>query len=599
VRRAAGPAVLAALFVGLAAWSWRKWTDVHIDFGNELYIAWRLAEGEALYRDIAHRNGPLSHYWNAALFRAFGVSLGTLALANLAVLAGITALFHRIVAPAAGRLATTAACAFFLAVFGFSQYVPIANFNYVTPYHHFQTHGLALALGMVVGLAAWCRRGSRGGAALAGAALGALFLTKAELFVPAAGTAAAAGAWLRATGPQPPGGARAAAGFVGAALAVPLAAFAALALVMPPGTAARGVLGNWAHLGAASGEFFYRAGAGLVDVGASLAAVVRATLGVGAAVALSAGLDRALPLFRGRGVLAAALGTGVALVLVGLSPRAAWLDLPRALPVVTAALVGLGAWLAWRAPGLRPALCGPWLLAVLALGLLGKMLLAARFEQYGFVLAAPAAVLAVAAWTGALPAALRRRGGGGDVARALALACAFGLAFAYVERSDLRYRAKRLAVGHGADRILALPPAATPRPARVAATLERLDALMEPGDTLLVMPEGIMLNYWLRRDNPTSFNLFLPPEIAAFGEGAMLRDLDAHPPDWIVLAHRPSGEFGVGPFGRDPRNGRALVAWVARHYERVARIGPEPFTGSGFGTVVLRRREAAGTSTRR
>src|SRR5262245_20687589 len=96
LRRAAAPAALALLGALLAAWSWRKWTDVHIDFGNELYVAWRLAEGDVLYRDLAQRNGPLSFYWNAALFRVFGVSLTTLIVANLALLALLCAGIHRL-----------------------------------------------------------------------------------------------------------------------------------------------------------------------------------------------------------------------------------------------------------------------------------------------------------------------------------------------------------------------------------------------------------------------------------------------------------------------------------------------------------------------
>lgn len=40
-----------------------------VDFGRELYVPWRLAEGDALFRDVVHFNGPLSPYLNAALFR--------------------------------------------------------------------------------------------------------------------------------------------------------------------------------------------------------------------------------------------------------------------------------------------------------------------------------------------------------------------------------------------------------------------------------------------------------------------------------------------------------------------------------------------------
>ena len=45
--------VLFIIFVALAFWSWRKWPDILIDFGHELYIPWQLASGKVLYKDIA------------------------------------------------------------------------------------------------------------------------------------------------------------------------------------------------------------------------------------------------------------------------------------------------------------------------------------------------------------------------------------------------------------------------------------------------------------------------------------------------------------------------------------------------------------------
>ena len=107
------------------------------------------------------------------------------------------------------------------------------------------------------------------------------------------------------------------------------------------------------------------------------------------------------------------------------------------------------------------------------------------------------------------------------------------------------------------------------------------------------MPEGIGLNYWLQRCNPTRFNLFLPAELRAFGgEEAMLEEIREHPPDFVVLMHRDSAEFGVGPFGKDPRNGLRLRQWVDANYVRVEQIGAEPFRDRRFGLVILRRRDA-------
>src|SRR5262245_50277561 len=102
-----GPLALAALFAALAAWSWDRWADPQIDFGGELYVAWRLASGDVLYRDLALRNGPLSHALNAAWFELFGVSVRTLVLCNLAILGAAQALVWRALRPACGRFAAT------------------------------------------------------------------------------------------------------------------------------------------------------------------------------------------------------------------------------------------------------------------------------------------------------------------------------------------------------------------------------------------------------------------------------------------------------------------------------------------------------------
>ena len=52
----------AALFAGLAAWSWRKWPDPVVDFGRELYVPWQLTQGKVLYRDIESVFGALTVY---------------------------------------------------------------------------------------------------------------------------------------------------------------------------------------------------------------------------------------------------------------------------------------------------------------------------------------------------------------------------------------------------------------------------------------------------------------------------------------------------------------------------------------------------------
>jgi hypothetical protein len=225
-----------------------------------------------------------------------------------------------------------------------------------------------------------------------------------------------------------------------------------------------------------------------------------------------------------------------------------------------------------------------------AFALLGKMILNARVSQYGFALAMPSTLLLIACLIGWIPDLLRRRFGGGDLFRALALAATGAAVVFFLRESHRHYEIKDFAVGSGPDAILSENPRIQDRGRIVGATLDRLRGIMPPGATLLALPEGVGLNYWLRRENSSRYNLFLPAEFGALGgEAAMLADLRAHPPDFIVLIHRNSAEFGVGPFGSDPRNGRAIMDWVRAHYRRVERLGAEPFQGRGFGTVILRR----------
>jgi hypothetical protein len=310
------------------------------------------------------------------------------------------------------------------------------------------------------------------------------------------------------------------------------------------------------------------------------------------AVALAAA-DRWLP--AGPGVAAAA----AALVLAaGMAwpERVPWAELPRALPLTTAATAAALIALAWRGPDragrLRWAPLALW--SVFALGLLGKMLLAARIHHYGFVLALPATLLLVAVFVHLLPAWLRARGGSGVLARAVGIAAVGAGVVFFLRLSDAHYARKDLRVGTGADAILVEGPRFSRRGAVIGEALDRLARRMPAEATLLVLPEGAGVNYWLRRRNPTPYHLFLPTELDALGgEGPVLEALRERPPDFVLLLHRAYGEFGAAPFGSDARSGRRLLEWVNGNYERRDRIGSEPFTGRGFGGVILERRAKA------
>ena len=146
LRAAAGPAGLGVLFAGLAAATWRTWPDVLVDFGRELYLPWQVAAGRILYVDLAHYFGPLSVYWHALLFRIWGPSYTVLVVSNLAVLLVLLGALHQLLVEAASRAAAVTAGAAVLAMFAFSEYLLTGNYNYASPYAHEASHGMALAV---------------------------------------------------------------------------------------------------------------------------------------------------------------------------------------------------------------------------------------------------------------------------------------------------------------------------------------------------------------------------------------------------------------------------------------------------------------------
>ncbi|MFW6163412.1 MAG: hypothetical protein ACODAJ_11640, partial [Planctomycetota bacterium] len=195
----------------------------------------------------------------------------------------------------------------------------------------------------------------------------------------------------------------------------------------------------------------------------------------------------------------------------------------------------------------------------------------------------PGAVVLIAAGMAWLPAWAARRGGYGGVVRGVVLALAVTVAWAHVTASVARYGQKTVRVGRGADAFLA-----GERGRSVEACLAAIEERVGEDETLVVLPEGVTLNYLARRDNPTPFINFMPPEVLLFGEDVMVAAFRERPPDAVALVHKSTLEYGLDYFGRG--YARDLMAWVRRHYEVVWGVGATPLQGPEFGIQLLRRR---------
>lgn len=571
-RDEAGPLLaITLLSLVMIARGYGTWCDPIIDFGRELYTPWRLVEGDVLGRDIAWFNGPLSQYWNAALFALTGPSLHALSMLNIAICLAFTLLLFRVLRRLTTRFAATCGTLAFVCFCAYSQYEPVANFNWVCPYSHEITHGVALGLLTLEALLRWRDSGKARCIFFAGVTLGLTFLTKPEVFLAAALASVVAVSLARQSG----NGRLPCVALLVAGLASTIGlAWTALALHGGAANATSLVVGGWKHVGNAelSNLLFYKSSLGLDEPGRRLVLLLLASVAWASAVLLAVvfgSLATRRPSLERLFALVGALPLLVFAVLP--LPARDYVDSFRIAftPILPAS--ALAAFVALvrtlRGRTLDRAALITW---TFALVLLAKLGINCRIYHYGFALAAPALALLVATSLGPLSLWLTTRGASVRVARSTILGFWLGLAVIGFRINADYSSEKNITVGAGPDRFKA---------SEVGAFINMvLDPLVAtpPETKILVLPEGVMFNYLLRRRCPTRVINFMPPEFVMFGEASMLDDVERQPPELVIVHTRLTTEYGLPLFGRD--YARGLKRWLYDHYrvEPSLSVGPDP-----------------------
>lgn len=580
-KAAAAVATLLGALAGVLWIGWLQWPDPVIDTFEGIYVPWMLAQGKVLYRDLWYFPAPLGPYLNSLWFRLFGPGLSVLFACNAAILVLGLFLMNRVLRRATSSFSAWAACLFFLLVSAAGKYNWAGNFNFLSPYNPEAVHGLVLSWGVLLCLSLHQQDGKPGWMAAAGGLLGMVFLTKPEIFLAAgAASAAALVLWGGLRRPSPGAVAGRTGIFLGCSLVPPLLAWGLLSRAMGGKEAAAGM--TLAYRLALDGKLvalpFYQDLTGLSHPAANLASSLPVLAGYLLALAPAA----ALALFvadRRRSALAA-LALSLALVALGwpvLQSRFA--DLGRPLPFFSLAFGAL-ALLALRRDR-DPKDANAAVLAVFALVLMGKMILNAKFWHYGFTLAVPGAVVMVALLTDTIPRLLDGKGGRGGLFRAVALVALALTAAAYLQVSWRMARETRFAVGEGRDRFVA-----DKRGPLVGQAAAWIKANSRPGETVLVLPEGAMINYLSRRPGSNPVLTLLPIDEVVFGEGRILSAIKGSPPTFVALVDRTTVEYGPVWLGTD--YGRETMRWIEENYRPVALMGAPPLQNQGFGILILR-----------
>ena len=218
-----------------------------------------------------------------------------------------------------------------------------------------------------------------------------------------------------------------------------------------------------------------------------------------------------------------------------------------------------------------------------------ETVLAVNLFHYGFYLALPATLMAVVCLVYVLPRHLQKKGRNGSLLRIWMLAFCFLFMGSYVRNSAEFYRGKSSPVGLGKDLFYTFDESRDERVRRVKQFLAWSEDNTSRNSTVVVMPEGIMLNYLTRLVNPTRHINFMLPEVLLAGEQQILTDFKRTLPDYVVILDRDTSEYGVGPFGDDPRYGLRIMNWVRQNYRRVFPAASAQLSDEGPEALVIWR----------
>jgi 4-amino-4-deoxy-L-arabinose transferase-like glycosyltransferase len=599
--------VLGCVFVGLLAMTWRKWPDMMLDFGLQLYMPWKISNGAVLFRDLAYMTGgPFSQYLDAGLFHVCGVAFMTLAMFNLALLVLMVLMVYRCFYQAADQLTALMCGLAILLVFAFSHYSDYGIFNYVTPYCEEVYQGLILSIATVALLARWVNTQKSWPAIIAGLCSGLVFLAKPEVFLALAAAifAALLLAW-RTTGK--PGFAVKGLALLVLAGAIPFLGF--FIYFMQHGDFQKSLTWTcWAWVPVlttkAPDSPLFRWCLGLDTPGYHLGRMFGDFFALGALILVVSLIFRR----RGPSELGSYFFLIVAAPLVWLAWKFDWVECGHSLPLLCLTTLGVLLWRSRRTVG-NPSAIFMIIWTVFSLVLLAKLGLYSRIWHYGFALAMPAFLTAIYLLLFLAPEFLKKFAVIPNLWRSLACILLLTGFTQLILFSKYVYQQKTVAVGEGGDMLWTFGPDFQPtkenpgqtgregfikgqtRPAGflMGQALTWMQDHTPPNSTVAVLPAGVMLNYMLRRSNPTPYMRWNPPELAVFGQANMNRAMEEAKPDYIVVLGVDTTEFGVHFFGDTDDFGRELMDWIHQFYHPVCQLGHNWEKDGEFGIEIMQR----------
>jgi 4-amino-4-deoxy-L-arabinose transferase-like glycosyltransferase len=591
---------LSATGLFMASISWLKWPDLLIDFGAQVYIPWRLSEGQVLYRDIPSIYGPLSHYLHALLFKIFGPGISVLIGFNLLIVAGLSTLIYSLFKKLANPL-TGFLCAFaFLTLFAFGQYQGGGNYNFICAYVYSLPHGVALSFLALFFFLKFLENPQLRYLGFSGGVVGLVYWTKMEVFVALAFPLflGLLTSWFQRRLNKREAVREALMALT--AFMIPVLLFYSYFLTkMPLKEVLLTIPSPFSFLSHVSSLKQFQLNQWILGFDQPAFNLLKlfqyffiliVTLGfvIGVDSLLSGPLKhiKRLSLL----VLVSLMG-----LLYVVSAQIPWLYLGRPLPLLSILITGYYTVRLVRALKENLNAGNDLFLTVFSLFctiILLKIILNTHLFHYGFALALPATLLTIHTLLFLIPEHFRALKKSRGFYQTATLALILFFIYAHVRVEHQVYQFKTLPISQGRDLLLDYDPGLESRGVVVNQTLDYLNSRLQPGIEIATVPFGSMINYLSRHPHPLPVLNFNPYNVALYGDQSYLESLQKASSPYILLVHVDAGILVSGKrfFGKD--FGQSTFAWIMQNYTLEQQFGQIPFSEKGFGIQILKRKSA-------
>jgi hypothetical protein len=590
--------ILSAIGFFMLFVSWRRWSLIILDFGRELYIPWKLSIGGVLYRDIyVDHYGPFSPYLNAFLFKMFGVNIMTLAFFNMGVVIVITYCLYRFFRHTANSVTAMMTAASFLSIFAFKA----PNYNYITPYAYALTHGIALSLFSILAFYQYIKKQNTFWVVLIGLLIGAIFLTKLEVFFASIAAIGTGFIVLWHVEQFPLRKIIRVSAILFFSFLLPTVLFALyFSFFMSFQEALLSILTQYRELfeTAMTSNVFYLRVTGregsLFYLGKILLVTGWYVLLFFLVWSVARLVERISSTYYRMIIMIVAAASALFLLYFMNDVPWNWLDLriPFAFQVVVAVMgifYGITIWKSRKDKGKALSALPMLVFIIFAFVMVLKVILRVTINVYGFALTMPTTLVVIAGLVYHVPKLVAKNAQSTTFIRALSIILVAMFLVLEIGAVSDTYLIRNYLIDTGKEKMITYDPLLSNEGPVIDETLKKINEMIKPNENFLVIPEGILLNYLTRRESPSPYTSFLLGDLVMHHEEKMVERLNRRLPDYVILTDRGVGEWGFEKFGVD--TGAKISGWVIKNYIPICTIGNIPFQDSGScnGVIIAKR----------